>query len=240
MVTNTDILRFTADNKRFTRKELIVYLEKHQQSVSPNAVSVQLKRLLNNNALIRPKLGVYALPEQSKTDFFVANIDDVKQISEQIKQEFPFVNYCVWNSKVILPYIHHVPNLNFLVVDVERDATEAVFNVLNSNNSNRIFLMPTQTDFDRYIIGNKAIIVRQLVSEAPLQFFENVPVPTIEKILVDMVGDVEFSFLRGAEMYYVYTTVFERHKINKNKLLRYATRRGRKQEVQQLLTDNDL
>jgi hypothetical protein len=240
MVTNADIMRFAANNKQFTRRELIVYLEKHQQSISPNAISVQLKRLLDNHTLIRTKIGVYTLPEQSETNFFITNTDDVKQISGQIKQQFPFINFCVWNSKIILPYMHHVPNLNFLLVDVERDATEAVFNALNTDNSNRVFLIPTQTDFDRYIIGNKAIIVRTLVSESPLQVFENIPAPSIEKILVDVMGDVEFSFLQGAELHYVYTTIFERHKISKNKLLRYATRRGRKQEIQQLLNDNNL
>jgi hypothetical protein len=240
MVPNTDIMRFATDNKQFTRKELIVYLEKHQQSVSPNAVSVQLKRLLDNHALIRSKIGVYALPEQAKTDFFITNTNDIKQISKQIKERFPFINFCVWNSKVILSYMHHIPKLNFLLVDIERDATESVFNALNTDNSNPVFLMPTQTDFDRYIIGNEAIIVRTLISESPLQIFENIPAPTIEKILVDVVGDVEFSFLQGSEMHYVYKTIFEQHKVNKNKLLRYATRHGRKQEVQQLLNDNNL
>jgi hypothetical protein len=54
------------------------------------------------------------------------------------------------------------------------------------------------------------------------------------------VGDVEFSFLQGSEVNYVYTTIFERHNVNKNKLLRYATRRGRKEEVEQLINANKL
>ncbi|GAP72979.1 hypothetical protein SAMD00024442_52_2 [Candidatus Symbiothrix dinenymphae] len=241
MITNADIMRFAANNKQFTRKELINYLEKYQQLVSSNAVSMQLKRLLNKHALVRPKLGVYALPEQSKADFFITNTNDIKQISEQIKAQFPFIHYCVWSSKVVLPYMHHVPNLNFLLVDVERDASEAVFNMLHAAETpNRIFLMPTQTDFDRYVVGNEAIIVRTLVSEAPLQVYEKIPTPALEKILVDMVGDIEFSFLQGAEIHYVYTAIFERHKVNTNKLLRYATRHGRKQEVQQLLNENKL
>jgi hypothetical protein len=240
MVTSADIIRFSHINKQFARKELIAYLKRTKQSVSPNAVSVQLKRLLNNHILIQPKLGVYALPDKSKTNFFVTNTDDIRQISEQIKQRFPFINFCVWSSKAIMPYMHHIPNLNFLLVDVERDATEAVFNMLNADTSKRVFLTPSQTDFERYISGNEAIIVRPLISEAPVKTVENIPAPTIEKILVDMAGDTEFSFLQGTEINQVYATIFERHKVNKNKLLRYATRRGRKEEVQQLLNDNNL
>ncbi len=80
----------------------------------------------------------------------------------------------------------------------------------------------------------------QLISESPLQLVEGINTPTIEKVLVDIVGDVEFSFLQGSEINYVFTTIFERHSINKNKLLRYATRRGRKDEVEQLLNVNIL
>lgn len=56
--------------------------------------------------------------------------------------------------------------------------------------------------------------------------------PTIEKILVDVVGDVEFEFLQGTEITYFYCNVIVWHNLNTNKLLRYATRRGRKEEVE--------
>jgi len=61
--------------------------------------------------------------------------------------------------------------------------------------------------------------------------------PSIEKILVDVAGDVEFDFLQGAEITYFYSNVIERHNINKSKLIRYATRRGRRQEVEQLFNN---
>jgi hypothetical protein len=100
--------------------------------------------------------------------------------------------------------------------------------------------MPSLTDFERYINGNEAIIIRPLITEAPIQMIDGINTPAIEKILVDIVRDIEFSFLQGSEINHVYTTIFERHSVNKNKLLRYATRRGRKQEVEQLLNANKL
>ena len=93
---------------------------------------------------------------------------------------------------------------------------------------------------ERYIGANDAIIIRPLISESPLQLVESINTPTIEKTLVDIVGDVEFSFFQGSEMNYVYTTIFERHNVNKKKLLRYATRRGRKEEVELLINANEL
>lgn len=234
MATNTDILHFANTNKQFTRKELIVYLKKHQQAVSPNAVSIQLDRLVKSNELVRLERGVYALLPSAHKNFIASVSDELKQLFQKIKVQFPFVNYCVWSSKVIVPYMHHIPNLNYTYIDVERDVAESIFNVLNDNNSKRVFLTPNHEDFNRYVIGTDAIIVRTLVSEAPLQMIEGVNTPTIEKILVDVAGDVEFDFLQGTEITYFYKNVLERHTVNKSKLMRYATRRGRRQEVENL------
>ena len=100
--------------------------------------------------------------------------------------------------------------------------------------------MPSLTDIERYINTNEAIIIRPLISESPLQLVDGIKTPAIEKILVDIVGDLEFNFLQGSEINYVYSSIFERHNVNKNRLLRYATRRGRKEEVEQLINTNKL
>jgi hypothetical protein len=117
---------------------------------------------------------------------------------------------------------------------------ESVFNLLNSGTGKRIFITPTQTDFERYITGNEAIIIRQLISEAPLQLIDEINTPSIEKILVDIAGDTEFAFLRGNELHYVYTDIFKKFNVNKKRLLRYAPRRARRKEVEQLLNANKL
>lgn len=236
MATITDILHFATTNRQFTRKELIAHLKK-QQVVSSNAVSIQLDRLVKSNELTRVVRGIYGLPSASQKNFIAIVSDEHKQLIQKIKVQFPFVNYCVWSSKAIIPYMHHIPNINYTYVDVERGVAESVFNFLNENSSKRVFLCPDHDDFNRYVIGTDAIIVRTLVSEAPLQVIESANAPTIEKILVDVAGDVEFDFLQGTEITYFYKNVAERHNINKSKLMRYATRRGRRQEVEQLFNN---
>ena len=80
MATITDILYFAATNSQFTRKELIAYLEKQKQTVSPNALSIQLDRLLKNNELTRIERGVYALPTTSHKNFMAFFSDEIKAI----------------------------------------------------------------------------------------------------------------------------------------------------------------
>lgn len=240
MATTNDILNFAGNHKVFSRKELIANLKSQNQLENPSSLSEQLNRLLNSGQLIRLERGIYTLPDKSKKDFLIVCSEEMKRINQQLKTQFTFADYCIWPGSVLLPYMHHIPSLNFLLVDVEREAAESIFNLLNSDSSRRVYLMPSTTDFDRYINTNEAIIVRQLISESPLQLVNGIKTPTIEKVLVDIVGDVEFSFLQGVEINYVYNSIFEKHNVNKNKLLRYASRRGRKQVIEEFIKANKL
>jgi hypothetical protein len=240
MVTINDILNFAGNHKVFSRKELIDNLKSQNQLENPSSLSEQLNRLLKSSQLIRLERGIYTLPDNAKKDFSIACTEEMKKINQQLKSQFPFADYCIWSGSALLSYMHHIPSLSFVLVDVEREVAESVFNLLNSDSSKRVYLMPSSTDFERYINTNEAIIIRPLVSESPLQLVEDINTPAIEKILVDIVGDVEFSFLQGVEINYVYNTIFEKHNVNKNKLLRYATRRGRKAVVEKLLKTNKL
>ncbi|AGY54680.1 hypothetical protein BRDCF_p2053 [Bacteroidales bacterium CF] len=240
MVTTNEILNFALKHKEFSRKELLSDFESRNQIKSPGNLSEQLNRLLKAGQLTRIERGVYKLAKDTGESFSVVCSEEMRQINRQIKKQFPFVNFCLWHASALMPYMHHIPNLNLLFVDVEREVAESIFNLLNTSNKKRVFLLPSSTDFERYISTNEAIIIRPLVSESPLQLLEGINTPTIEKVLVDIVGDVEFSFLQGSEINYVYTSIFERHPVNKNKLLRYAARRGRKEEVEQLIKANKL
>lgn len=240
MVTTNDIFNFAFTHKVFTRKELIANLKSEHLIGSPGTLSEQLNRLLKSGQLVRIERGVYTLHDDARKDFSVVCSEEMIQINQHVKTKFPFVDYCIWSVSTLMPYMHHIPNMNLLFIDVEREIAESVFNLLNADNNKRVFLLPSLSDFERYISTNDAIIIRPLISESPLQLVHGISTPTIEKILVDIVADVEFSFLQGSEINYVYTTIFERHNINKNKLLRYATRRGRKEEVELLINANKL
>ena len=66
-----------------------------------------------------------------------------------------------------------------------------------------------------------------LVREAPVTEFDGCHLPTIEKMLVDAVSDNELSFMQGNEIHTIYA--------NAHRLLRYASRRNRKDKVERIL-----
>lgn len=225
MNNSNEIIKFAAGKQSFSRKELL----KNFSNLSEKSLSQQLYRLVKSNRLERKNQGVYSLPNS-----LFAVSKEIQELNEILKNQFPFANFCFWSSNVLMPFMHHIPILNFIYLDVEYDVAETVFNFLKSKHQRTIFFRPSKDEYNRYVAGTDAIIIRGLVSESPLQIIENVPTPTLEKVLVDIVGDVEFDFLQGTEITYFYRNVLDRNVINKKKLIRYATRRGRREEVEQL------
>ena len=225
MNISAEIIGFATNRQTFSRKELFESFG----NLSEKSLSQQIYRLLKTNRLERIKQGIYRLPVS-----LFSVLEEIKQLNEILKKQLPFANFCLWSSNVLIPFMHHIPNLNFIYLDVENDVAESAFNFLKSNQTKPIFFRPNKEEYNRYITGTEAIIVRGLISESPLQTVKNVQTPTLEKVLVDIAGDIEFDFLQGAEITYFYRNVLERHEINKRKLLRYASRRGRREKVEQL------
>ncbi len=132
--------------------------------------------------------------------------------------------------------MQHVPAADIVFVDVERDVMESAFMHLQSlEQVIHILLNPSKEECERYITNNECLIIRPLIKEAPLHDMGSYSAPTLEKLLVDAVGDKELEYLRGNELYHIYSNAFSRYNINKKRLLRYASRRNRKDKVQNIL-----
>ncbi|HAC40082.1 MAG TPA: hypothetical protein DCF48_00730 [Rikenellaceae bacterium] len=76
------------------------------------------------------------------------------------------------------------------------------------------------------------ILVKPLVSEAPVVDYEGVLIPELEKVLVDHESDKEYAGWQEAEIQRYFQHAFEVYPVNTSRLLRYAGRKGKKEEIQ--------
>lgn len=124
---------------------------------------------------------------------------------------------------------------------VQKNAVESAYNVLRETFRD-IFLHPDRDILARYASNKPApLLVLPLISEAPIQEIElrkgkGITTVTIEKIIVDIFCEPEvFDAQQGREMTIIYNNIFSSYTINLNKLLRYDTRRGKKEAILQHL-----
>lgn len=130
----------------------------------------------------------------------------------------------------------HQPGRFYLLIEVEKDATQSVFYYLKEKKF-PVFLEPTKELIEKYIPDEKeTFIVKALVSEAPLQKINKINTVTIEKMLVDIFcDDVIFAAQQGSEMRTIFQEALSKYTVNENRMLRYADRRKGKNSFREYL-----
>ena len=120
-------------------------------------------------------------------------------------------------------------------IETEREATSAVFNHLRDV-GRTVYLRPTRELIYNYIdLSQPAIFVKPLITESPVQECNGVLVPTLEKLLVDLQQDDDFFYLQEAEGVNIFRNALSLYTINESRLLRYASRRGIKKEIEAII-----
>lgn len=184
--------------------------------------------------LARIGRGNFILGEGRK---FVPEVSSkIKAIFKELHAKFPYIKICVWRTSVINELMLHQPGRFYTLVEVDKETTESVFYFLKEKKNN-VFLEPSSEILTRYASSEKeTIIIKSLVSEAPVQKIHGVPTVTIEKLLVDIYCDeIIFAAQQGNEMQTIFRNAFDKYTISENKMLRYADRRRKKEAVNNYL-----
>jgi len=155
--------------------------------------------------------------------------EKLKTINSKLKNEYPYLKACIWNTSVFNEFMVHQPGRFHILVEVEKDAVESVFYFLKESKY-LVFIEPNSDILDKYLPDkNESLIIKSLVTEAPLQKIEGVNTVSLEKMLVDVFcDDVIFAAQQGSEMRNIFHEAKRKYVINENRLFRYANRRNKK------------
>ena len=219
----------------FRRKDLTAWLDEKSIPVG-SGLQTQLVRLVASGRLIKTGWGEYQLSENTKPRLQLSLKPDTKEMAQYLKKRYPLANFCIWDAASVIPFMLHVPNIKMVIVDVERLLGQSFPDAIREKYPNTMVLPnPTEEEFIKFGSTRDCIVLHTLTTEAPIANFEGLPVPTAEKMLVDIVLNPEFEFLRGSELPRIYQEVFSDFDISRSRLLRYARRRYCEKKIQYLL-----
>ena len=206
-----------------------------QTGITERTIDQQIARLIASGKLVRKARGEYHIAENQLPELVYHLSEIERDLYQKLKKQLAFLDFCIWSPRVLSQFMHHVPDVAYIFVDVEKEGLESVFHALQNMGLDRnILLAPSAEECNRYLIGD-VVVVRQLIGQSPLTEMDGCIVPRIEKILVDAVGDNEMNYTSGSEIYYIFEDVFKRIHVNKSKLIRYASRRNRKEQVERII-----
>ena len=226
------IMDYAALHPNFGLQDLYAYLD-GEANISRQTVSWYLTKLTESRQLRRIGHGLYAKP--TKQEFVIIPTDEERTLYDELKRLWPFANFCIYNGSVISPLQHHLAANNITYIETEREATSAVFNHLRDD-GRTAYLRPTRDLIYNYIdLSQPAIFVKPLITESPTLQNEGVMVPTLEKLLVDLQKDQDFFYLQEAEGLNIFSNALSLYTINESRLLRYASRRGIRKEIETII-----
>lgn len=144
-----DIMDYALSHPQFGLHELYSYLDKEgNKDISHKTVSWYLTKLIESGKLQRVAHGKYDIG--AKQQFLITPTDEQFSLNEELKQKWPFANFCIYNGSVISPLQHHLSANNITYIETERDAVTAVFNHLRDEGKTA-YLRPTRELIYNYI-----------------------------------------------------------------------------------------
>ena len=217
-------------NATIPYSDLFAFFRKEFPDLAEKTINWKIYQLKSEGVLSHISRGFYSF--RKKNQYHPELSSDLKRIYTRVKRELPLVTLCVWDSRWLNEFMIHQLFRYFIVVETEKDATNAIFNKLTGFIKN-VFLDPDQEIFNRYIVNfDEVIIVKSLISEAPLLELDNMMIPSIEKLLVDCLIDTDLFAAQQDELDHIYQSVFQKYEVNLNKISRYARRRGQISELE--------
>lgn len=218
------------------RKDFVAWFESVHPNGSVRSMDTELRQMVASGVLERTGYGQFRICADVKPPYVPVVSPEMKALFSGIKERYPYAGFCIWQARAISSFMQHVPSIDALILETDRTAAEAVYEDVREIADGRIVLLrPTEKEYRLYASGAPSLLVKDLISEAPVISVDGVTTATLEKILVDATIATEFEFARGSELYTIYENAYQMYRIGKKAMLRYATRRGKKDEIEKLI-----
>ena len=219
-----DELRKSFANNPFTKDQLYkLYLEE-EPTLKETTFRWRVYNLKKENIMYSIKRGLYIAKKENN---FSPPIDKkLKNLYKKIKVKFPYSEISIWDTSWLNKYMVHQARTNNIIIEVDKDVVSSAFAFLQDSMKN-VFLNPDKHEIETYMMtGQSNVIVKNFVVESQVETREDIIVPRIEKIMIDLfVEDELYVTYQGAELKNIYEAFFETFSINQSKLNRYATKR---------------
>lgn len=231
---NELIIKELSESITLSKRDLFARLSSCDAEVNLSSLTWQLHQLKKQGLIYSRGQGVYSIYNK---DNFQPNVSaSLKRHYNKISKEFPYLQLCVWDSRWFNDLMLHQLFRYYLVIEVEKDSAESVFNTM-TDVSKKVFLNPTEDIFNRYISNfNEVIVIQSLISESPVTELNGVKIASLEKLLVDCVADKDLFAAQQSEIDFIFKTAKSKYSINMSKLKRYARRRNQLDKIEILFS----
>lgn len=230
------ILKLDPD-RQYSHQELISELRQDNPKLSESSYHWAISGMLHSGSIVKIGYNEYTIPDGCERKPYKPVYSDISSaLLTQVSEKFPLVSFTVFETALMNDFLNHLIAQNTIFLQVEKEYSIFVFRYLQSLGCTDLMYKPSKADYALYW-KEDCIVVTDLISEAPVR--ESSPHEIcLEKMLVDMFCDKLISSTYSkAEFPEVLQKAMTDWLIEKPKMLRYARRRGKEEEIRKILEE---
>lgn len=231
-----NILRNLEPGKIYPRKELISIMKNENSEMSDNSLIWIIGYLVKRGKLVHIGRDQYALSGRKKDEYSPVYSQSAVDIKNHIAGKNPTIGFTVFESTLLNEFLNHLIARNTIFLQTERDTSAFIFDFIRDNTKANVLYKPSEKEYARYWQPDM-IVVLDWTSQAPLYLAAPHDI-TAEKMLVDIYCDktIRMSYNDG-EYPSIVEYIYERYNIDTVRLLRYAGRRNKADEIKAFLPE---
>lgn len=222
-----------SDKQEFTTKDITDALQKHFPDLSGSTIAWKLNQLKKDKLLYQIGRGLYTF--DYKPEFSPELSLKTKRLFNRVKSIYSG-EIVIWDTMLLKEITEVEISKHWIFIALNKEDMNSLFDALQTF-SRPVYINPDKETTARYLIPqNEAIILTALITETPTERSGDYLSPSIEGILVNAWFEHE-QFLQpiGLDIHKLYEQAFAKYNVNKSKLLRYAARRDKRKEINELL-----
>jgi len=222
-----------ANQSVMTTKGITEVLVNAFPDLSASTISWRINQLKKEKLIFQTGRGLYSF--EFKPEYIPELSLKTKRLYNRVK---PLCSskVSIWDTSLLNTIANTSIDRHWVFISTAKEELEPLFNQM-LDFSKQIFLQPDKDVISRYMMPqNEAIIITPLISETPLEQTGDYISPSIEGILVNAWLKNE-SYLQplGFDILEIFKKAFEKYTVNQSKLLRYAARRDKRKEINELI-----
>lgn len=216
-----------------TTKEISDVLIDSFPDLSSSTISWRINQLKKEKFIFQTGRGSYSF--EFKPEYLPELSLKTKRLYNRVKP------YCkgdlsVWDTYLLNEITNNNINKYWVFLSAPKEELESLFEDMKDF-SKKVYYQPDKEMINRYILAqDEAIILTPLISETPLIKTGEYQTLSIEGILVNTwMKNENYLHPIGYDVHQIFTKAFDKYNVNQSKLLRYAGRRDKRNEINELI-----
>ena len=155
-------------------------------------------------------------------EFPFEDVRRVEIIRQDLKKNYPLVDFLIWDTKIFAPLYHHTQTHHITFVEVEKDLVFSVHEHLYGKYRGVLKEKRVKSFFAGFDVTLDPVVVRAMPSRSPREG----NIPALEKILVDMYLDIDkYLYIGHSDYFELWWDLVDLYRINIGELIGYSRRR---------------